>query len=237
MKQLTLIALIALTIISCKKETPLTFEETILTPKTSTSIELVYPKFKEDSDKATAINTTIKDSICAGLNLNDNKNVVTIQDAVKNFESQYNAFKNEFPDTQLAWEATVDGEVTYQSPQIISVALNTYANAGGAHGNSYINLLNFNAETGKLLTLNNIINDVEGFTKLVNIYFNKTIEDEGNDTGAYFMDGEFTLPEQIGFSDEGLILLYNTYEIASYAQGITEFEIPFSEVDGFLKVR
>ena len=44
------------------------------------------------------------------------------------------------------------------------------------------------------------------------------------------------LPENIGFSDEGVILLYNVYEIAPYSEGITEFTIPFEEVLKYIKI-
>ena len=46
----------------------------------------------------------------------------------------------------------------------------------------------------------------------------------------------FELPESLGYSDEGLIILYNPYEIASYAQGIIEFSIPYEDVNSFLNV-
>ena len=58
---------------------------------------------------------------------------------------------------------------------------------------------------------------------------NEVIED-------YFFGEPFHLPDNIGYSEEGLILLYNVYEIASYAQGYTEFRIPFSELNTYLKV-
>ena len=52
----------------------------------------------------------------------------------------------------------------------------------------------------------------------------------------YFFGKPFQLPENIGFNNNGLLLLYNTYEIASYAQGYTEFVIPFNDCESFLKV-
>ena len=51
-----------------------------------------------------------------------------------------------------------------------------------------------------------------------------------------FFGKDFQLPETIGYSDEGIIILYNPYEIASYAQGIVEFTIPFEDVSSFLNV-
>jgi hypothetical protein len=52
----------------------------------------------------------------------------------------------------------------------------------------------------------------------------------------YFFGKPFHLPENIGYGDEGIILLYNVYEVASYAQGYTEFAIPYDIAESFLKM-
>ena len=52
----------------------------------------------------------------------------------------------------------------------------------------------------------------------------------------YFWGEPFHLPENIGLNDEGVIFFYNVYEIASYADGITEFTIPFSDIESLLKI-
>jgi len=38
----------------------------------------------------------------------------------------------------------------------------------------------------------------------------------------------------IGYTEEGIVLLYNTYEIAPYSTGIIEFTIPFDKVSSLL---
>ena len=40
----------------------------------------------------------------------------------------------------------------------------------------------------------------------------------------------------MGFNENGIILLYNVYEIASYVQGVTEFTIPYAEANPYLKI-
>ena len=68
----------------------------------------------------------------------------------------------------------------------------------------------------------------------VRVFAVKTEEDEG--FGDYFFGEEFHLPANIGYNDEGVLLFYNVYEIASYAVGITEFTIPFEEVEDYLSI-
>lgn len=225
---------------SCKKEETLTISEEVLTPKTQAEIEIVYPKLNGNSKVAKTINTTITSEISKSIQFSDTiNNNLSITEAIAKFEDEYMDFVKQFPTTQMKWSTTVDGEVSYQSTEVITVGLNTYANTGGAHGNGFIKLLNFDAKTGKLLSRNAIIKDTVALSKLAKMYFLKATETKEVDGKIdYFFWGKgFHLPEQIGFTDDGLLLLYNTYDIASYAQGITEFTIPYSDVDDFLLVR
>jgi hypothetical protein len=222
--------------VSCEKERPLTFSEINSVYKDYATIEINIPKAEGNSTISNAINITIENLIVYVLNFSGNNSKATyIGDAVKNFQTEYKQFKDDFEESDLVWEATFDGEVTYQSSEVVSIALSSYSFTGGAHGNMDITFLNFNPQTGSLFKFNDIINNKEGFTKLVKKYFKKEISSSTDSDNGFFEDS-FQLPENIGFNEEGIILLYNTYEIASYAQGITEFTIPYEEMDTFLKI-
>jgi len=148
------------------------------------------------------------------------------------------AFKDEFEESSLVWEAQIEGEVTYQSPEITCVAINSYLNTGGAHGSMNISFLNFNSQTGELLKNDEFIKSND-FLKLAKTYFRLEIEEtlDKDSFNDYFWGDDFHLPENIGFSDEGVILLYNVYEIAPYSEGITEFTIPFEKVLPYLRLK
>ena len=77
--------------------------------------------------------------------------------------------------------------------------------------------------------------DVAGFKILAESYF-KNETDTKEQVEDYFFGEGFQLPANLGFDKNGIILLYNNYEIASYAQGITKFTIPYEEAKAFLKV-
>ena len=79
---------------------------------------------------------------------------------------------------------------------------------------------------------------MDAFTEFVKPYFEAEIKSKGEERiDDYFFGDPFHLPANIGINDEGILMLYNVYEIASYAQGITEFTIPFEDVERFLKVQ
>lgn len=229
--------LLFLLLIGCKKEVSLSFSEEIITSETDAIIEIVYPKANGDKLVSNAINTTIETHISNTLNFDADKESVAFNQAIKTFNNNFKTFKNEFPDSSQKWEALIDGEVIYQSPEVISLALNTYIDTGGAHGNGQITLFNFNPETGLEYKNKAIIKNSEAFLELARSHFKAELNDDANKSiEDYFWGDDFKLPENIGFSHDGIILLYNTYEIASYSQGITEFTIPYEEANKYLKI-
>lgn len=230
-------SLLLLIFTGCKKEVPLSFSEEIITSDTDAIIEVVYPKSSGDKLISNAINTVIETHISNSLNFDADKNTVPFNEAIQTFNSNYKTFKNEFPDSSQKWEALIDGEVVYKSPEVISIALNTYIDTGGAHGNGQVTFFNFNPESGVIYKNSEIIENSEAFLELVRFHFKAELNDESNKSiEDYFFGDDFKLPENIGFSDDGIIILYNTYEIASYSEGITEFTVPYDEANEFLKI-
>jgi len=239
LKNFALLILISLVISSCENEVILTFSETNFTKDDNAIIEINIANAEGTTDVSKNINSTIENFIVNAISFNEDSNInISLNEVVNKFDSIYIEFKEDFEENSLIWEALIDGEVTYQSPEITCIAINTYLNTGGAHGNMNISFLNFNSQTGEILQLEDYIKNHKDFLKLAEKHFNLEIEDD-SDEGSfndYFFGDDFKLPENIGFSDEGVILLYNVYEIAPYSEGITQFTIPFEEVLKYIKI-
>ncbi len=228
------LSLILLSVFSCIEETKLSFIETNDIFEDNAVVEINIPKAEGNSNLANTINYKIKNHIANMLNFSeDDADSITLNDAINKFDAEYKLFKNDFEESALVWEAIFDGEVTYQSSEIISIAINSYLNTGGAHGNMNITFLNFNPKTGDILTFDDLFTNKEELTKAIKPFFDK--ETKASNI-SYLFGEEFHLPENIGFNDEGVIFFYNIYEIASYADGITEFTVPFEDIASFLKL-
>jgi hypothetical protein len=214
---------------TCKEEKTVEFKEVAKTTDTNKLVEINIPEASGQDDVSKAINKSIAQLVINSLNTNETagSEFNTVEESINAFNNEYQAFKAEFPDSAIAWEAQIDGEVMYQSADVISISITNYLNTGGAHGSLTISFLNFNAQTGKLLKNEDLFEDYLAFTKLANTYFNEEIADKKE---AYFEPDNFTLPENIGFNEEGVILLYNTYEVAPYSSGITEIHIPWKDL-------
>ena len=238
MKKLVLLILVSIGIVSCTKEIRLTFSETNFIKNKNAIIEINIPIAEGTIEVSEAINAAIENFIVSTISFSEDSLInVSLNEAMMKFDSVYIEFKDDFEEDSLVWEAFIDGEVTYQSSEITCIAINSYLNTGGAHGNTNISFLNFNSQTGKLLQNDDIIKN-DDFLKLAEKYFNIELQEMLNENGFddYFFGDGFHLPENIGFSDEGVILLYNVYEIAPYSEGITEFTIPFEEALPYLKL-
>ncbi|WP_274474170.1 DUF3298 and DUF4163 domain-containing protein [Mangrovimonas aestuarii] len=218
---------------SCNTAPELSFIEHNISTKNNTIVEINVPMASGEHEVALNINKVIGDKLIAALSQYDpeDKTSVTVEEKIEQFNSEFTRFKNEFPDSPQIWEAQIDGEVAYKSSELISIALTTYMNTGGAHGITVINFINFDAVTGKEITKEALFNDIDGFREIAKNAFNEKIKDRKD---FYFNSNQFSLPENIGFSEDKLVLLYNTYEIAPYSTGITEVHIPLSNVSSFL---
>lgn len=164
------------------------------------------------------------------------------EELMASFIGSYEDLKKRFPqDEMVPWEADVKTKVDYRTDSIINIKVTHYTFTGGAHGYAGDRSLIFDAATGKALKAADFITDVPAFTALAEKKFrekygipaNKNI----NATGLMFENEKFALPLNIFFTDKGLLLYYNAYEVASYAEQQKEVMLPYSEIDKYLKMK
>ena len=103
---------------------------------------------------------------------------------------------------------------------VFSFEFGEYYYAGGAHPSSMIIYYNIDTQTGDYLKVEDIITDQKAFLQM--------ICDELKANWEYVDE-----PSYIGnllITEDGLIVLYNTYELGSYAAGGQELHFPLSEI-------
>lgn len=222
---------------SCVQENLFEFSETAIDKKDPVTIQVIYSIINGNSDVSTKINNSIESTLAQQIAFfEEDTDDLTLEDAISQFENRFVSFKNDFEANEAPWEVIINSEVVFQSMYVITISVDSYTFTGGAHGNSVITLLNFDPETGNLYTQDDIFIKSNELKQLVEKYFKKESASKSNNDGDYFFGEDFRLPENVGFNEEGVIFLYNTYEIASYAQGITEFTIPYAEIYDYLNI-
>lgn len=168
-------------------------------------------------------------------------NATSYDEITSSFIKSYDELAGKFPDEAIPWEAKIKVTREYTSPDLLNMRVNNYMYTGGAHGYEGNMSLLFDAKTGKSLTKSDIFKDVPGLTAYAEKKFrekhkipaNKPI----NSTGLTFENEQFILPQNIFFKQDGVLLLYNPYEITSFADGAKEVLLPYSELEPYLKVK
>ncbi|WP_299112375.1 DUF3298 and DUF4163 domain-containing protein [uncultured Winogradskyella sp.] len=236
MKQLLSFFVLLCILNSCQSEfKPVTFKTTTINKVYEADISVIFNEAEGKNELSKTINFKIEEAIIS--TLNDATKKTNLEFILNDFNAEYINFKKDFPDAyEPKWELYIETEKTYQSEAIITIAISTYEFKGGAHGNDKIRFINLNAKTGDLLTKDDLIKDIGAFKALAKTHFKKALDNENKalEMEDFFFGKPFQLPKNIGFSDDGLVLLYNVYEIASYDQGYTEFVIPFDEIESLL---
>lgn len=239
-KSLKFILVLMLTIgfISCTEEKLLSFTTTSIITENESVIEVNIPKANGETEAAKAINATIESYTNKALTV-DSANTIqpTIEENIAAFNASYSRFKIEIGKTLLtdlpSWEALIDGEISYQNDAIICIVMNSSINTGGAQGIFDMKFFNFDAITGKELQTEDLIIDLEAFKIVVKKYYDKELLTGYKEQRLVLSDDPFTLPEYLGFSEEGIILFYN--RMVSPANEPLEFTIPYTVANKHLK--
>ncbi|AWH84584.1 DUF3298/DUF4163 domain-containing protein [Flavobacterium album] len=164
------------------------------------------------------------------------------EELTASFIKSYDDLAKKFPEeAENSWEAKIKTTKEYQSDNLINFKVNNFMYTGGAHGYEGNRSVIIDAKTGQTLKRSDILKDEKGLTAYAEKSFRKKFnipeEKPINSTGMMFDKNVFTLPQNIFYTDNGLLLLYNPVEISSFADGAKELVFPYSEVEQFLKVQ
>ncbi|WP_396591368.1 DUF3298 and DUF4163 domain-containing protein [Allomuricauda sp. R78024] len=242
MKKSISLLLILLLTICCKNEGNLTFEPLQLTGnscKECPKIEINIPRALDETAIARAINSALEEELITLLSFDEEREIDKIDDAIASFTNSFKELKTKFPDETVGWEAEVNSEIVYEDENILTLIFNAYTFTGGAHGYGSITFLNFDKRKGIELENWELFEDMEGFQKFAETKFRIQEDipqiDNINITGFMFERDIFHLAENIGYTEDGIQLIYNQYEVASYADGPKILALPYQEVNKYLK--
>lgn len=121
-------------------------------------------------------------------------------------------------------------EVSYNKKDILSLSVVYWQYTGGAHGNYNKAAYNFDLKTGKLISLKDLFKEGVKYKEIITQEIKNQMQTEPE---KYFIDEIDKLEvisddKPFNIEDEGIVIYYQTYEIAPYSSGIPEFKIPFS---------
>lgn len=137
------------------------------------------------------------------------------------------------------WELKSKADTTFTNPKLLTVQFESYTYTGGAHPNSNVSLYTFDRQTGRSLTLNDLVADTTALLSAVEQAFraDQKLQPQDNleERGYFLQNGRFPLPASVGMGREGMIFYYNPYEVAAYAVGPIELTVPYARLKNVLR--
>jgi hypothetical protein len=114
--------------------------------------------------------------------------------------------------------------------KIVGVSANYFIDMGGAHPNQWSQWVNFDAQTGALLKMEDVFDmeKKEEVEKLLQEAVNKL-------DVALYPDAKITIPNNFLLGKKGVRFLYNRYDIAPRSSGSIEVELSYKAIGHCLK--
>lgn len=191
----------------------------------TTFFKLIYPVFSD---------AKINDYIQQKLVLDSGKN--TVEEMGNQFINDYDEFYDQV-EYKRPWYQEKTDSVAVQTKSYIGFRSYLESYTGGAHGNFYTNFFNYDVQQNKEIPITALINDYPALTTLAEDLFRKQEGISKNHSltdGYFFEEGIFSLPNNFILEKEGILFLYNIYEIKPYVSGPTELVIPYTSLENLL---
>lgn len=145
---------------------------------------------------------------------------------------------------EIGFRYTYENEIKVIASRVdgdlVEIELQQYSYCGGAHGGAARWGCHFDLREAAFFTLADLTDDDAGLSRAVSDEILRQIDATG--AGEYYFNGyEDTIrnkdAQEFTLGETSLTVIFGEYEIASYADGILEFEIPYDLIRGYLNAR
>jgi hypothetical protein len=253
-----LITALAMTVLSCDDKKPVQEEKVTLPELSTTTIEksfqdcpndslscthvyIAFPQFTDSSKSE--FNTIIlsKLALIAEDFGAEGATPMRIEELASGFIKDYENFINEFSETAIGWYLKIESNILQKSEKYLSFQIHIESFTGGAHPNSSTSYYIYDVKSSKELVLTDIVSDTVEFKNIIEKAFRSQAGIAENaslaDAGYWIEDGDFYLNNNIGLTEDKIIIHFNPYEIAPYSMGPTTIELEKTAVANNLKLK
>lgn len=198
-----------------------------LTDSDTTYFIITYPEFSD-----TKINEYVQRHLVL------DSGATSIEDMGKKFIGEYDKLYDGL-DYKWPWYQDKRDSVAVQTKSYIGFSTHFESYTGGAHGVHYIYYNNYSINQNRELSINDIV-VAEFQTSLTQIAEDIFRKQEGmSETHSlkddyFFNEGIFSLPDNFILQKDGILFLYNIYEIKAYVFGSTKLFIPYTSISDIL---
>lgn len=143
------------------------------------------------------------------------------------------------PGMGMSYVYELKSKVLMQTNRFLSLQMDGYSYTGGAHGNYYTVVNTFDLSTAESIHLTALIADTMALRALLETAFVAAHKDDlpNGTLQDMLLDPEapLALPVNYCVVPAGIRFVYNPYEVAAYAVGITDFTITWDQLGALAK--
>ncbi len=161
------------------------------------------------------------------------------KEALEWFNSLNESGESLEPGDFRAYSDDVSYSVQRADDRVISLTVNYYTDAGGAHGYTFWRGAVYDTQTGDRLTLDDLSDDPEAF-RAATLAYNQELAATDSYSERMFSTDDITngTLEKVLYEEEnvwylsgsGLVFVSDAYDLGSYADGAIEFIIPYRDL-------
>ena len=203
------------------------------------SVKLTYPQMHSDvnPELAEALNKMILQQLVDDAAIDDAEATpLTIEQFADSFIEDYKQDINQFN----SWELERNIKVVFSTDKLLTLLFEEYGYTGGAHPFSGQRYAVLSLVDGTSIVLADLLSP--GYEPPLNVMaekaFRKSRELEDADSleehGFSFENNVFNLNKNFGVVKEGLDFIFNSYEIAPYAMGPSQFTVPYEDIHSLI---
>ena len=159
---------------------------------------------------------------------------------LRDYDEAFQASVKKAGGPSMSNEISIDGVSLYLDEKILSYSYESYAYLGGAHGNSNRMLYNYDLSNAHTIKEQDLF--IADYKVLLTQLIKDQILEQSAELGSVadlndlnFWEDEIKPNDNFYISDEGLVYIFNPYEIAPYSMGQTEVMLPYDKLRPLLK--
>ena len=141
-------------------------------------------------------------------------------------------------DISGSWDNQTDIDLYAKTPTTYTLSTMSSGYTGGAHGYHAVEFANYDSRTQKKLKLSDLFipnyNQTLHNIALSHYKLSKGLKPQQSLEKDRWFENKFKLAKSVAITSRGLYFLYNQYEIKSYADGFTEFMLPYSKLHSII---
>ncbi len=157
-----------------------------------------------------------------------------VDNYIKEFKSDISDIKPISGDSKFVLEFTFD---SYEHENYISYVIHEYVNMGGAHPNMYMLTISYDIKNKKVITIEDLVKMNPKILDILSKYTHEKLKEnsiikEVNDPDMLTSGTKPTTEnfKRFAFDKNGLIIFFETYQVAPYVAGDFSVTVPYSNL-------